>query len=231
MVDGGEYVVAFRMDLMDGVELESLRRAQDEVQSNAITLWRDAPVRARVDWDALNAPVATEASLGFTNCSSSQQSGVSSAVNAATNYSTGAKNYLSSKTYNTVGPRYTTWFGAVDSGRFNTVKSHFVAIEDAFLTKPVVVDCSCTQSYYAYVYPTQPYKIYVCKAFWSANNTGTDSRAGTLVHEMSHFNVVASTDDWAYGQSACKKLAKRAAKAVDNADSHEYFAENTPPLN
>ncbi|MEO8196116.1 MAG: M35 family metallo-endopeptidase [Thermoanaerobaculia bacterium] len=29
--------------------------------------------------------------------------------------------------------------------------------------------------------------------------TGTDSKAGTLVHEMSHFNVVASTDDHAYG--------------------------------
>jgi peptidyl-Lys metalloendopeptidase len=79
------------------------------------------------------------------------------------------------------------------------------------------------------VYPTQPYKIYVCNAFWSAPTTGTDSKAGTLVHEMSHFNVVAATDDWAYGQSACKSLAtSNPSKALDNADSHEYFAENTP---
>ncbi len=49
---------------------------------------------------------------------------------------------------------------------------------------------------------------------------------------MSHFNVVAGTDDWAYGQTACKSLATRAPKkAIDNADSHEYFAENTPSLN
>ena len=74
--------------------------------------------------------------------------------------------------------------------------------------------------------------MYLCNAFWSAPNTGTDSKAGTLVHETSHFNVVASTDDWAYGQSACKSLAKsNTTKAVDNADSHEYFAENNPSQN
>ena len=59
--------------------------------------------------------------------------------------------------------------------------------------------------------------------------TGTDSKAGTLIHEMSHFTVVAGTDDWAYGQTAAKSLAfSDPAKALDNADSHEYFAENTP---
>jgi peptidyl-Lys metalloendopeptidase len=48
---------------------------------------------------------------------------------------------------------------------------------------------------------------------------------------MTHFNVVAGTDDWAYGQSAAASLAtSNPARAVDNADSHEYFAENTPAL-
>ena len=66
----------------------------------------------------------------------------------------------------------------------------------------------------------------------SAPTTGTDSKAGTLVHEMSHFNVVASTDDWAYGQSAAKSLAiSNPTKALDNADTHEYFAENNPAQN
>jgi peptidyl-Lys metalloendopeptidase len=81
------------------------------------------------------------------------------------------------------------------------------------------------------VYPTQPYTIYVCKAFWSAPMTGTDSKGGTLVHEMSHFNVVASTDDWVYGQSGAASLAiSNPSQAIDNADSHEYFGENTPAL-
>ena len=61
--------------------------------------------------------------------------------------------------------------------------------------------------------------------------TGTDSKGGTLVHEMSHFNAVAATDDHAYGQSAAKSLAtSNPTRALDNADNHEYFAENTPSL-
>jgi peptidyl-Lys metalloendopeptidase len=71
----------------------------------------------------------------------------------------------------------------------------------------------------------------VCKAFWSAPMTGTDSKGGTLVHEMSHFNVVAGTDDWVYGQSGAASLAvSNPSQAIDNADSHEYFGENTPAL-
>ena len=96
-------------------------------------------------------------------------------------------------------------------------------------TASVNFNCTCTDSAYAYVYSNQPYTIYLCNAFWNAPSTGTDSKAGTLIHEMSHFSVVAGTDDWAYGQSAARNLAIRSPKrAVDNADSHEYFAENTP---
>jgi peptidyl-Lys metalloendopeptidase len=93
----------------------------------------------------------------------------------------------------------------------------------------ITVNCRCNQSAYAYVYPTQPYTIYVCKAFWTAPATGTDSKAGTMVHEMSHFDIVANTDDVVYGQAGAKNLANTNPNdAVRNADSHEYFAENTP---
>ena len=37
------------------------------------------------------------------------------------------------------------------------------------------------------------------------------------------------TDDIVYGQSSAKSLAKSSpSQAVQNADSHEYFAENNP---
>ncbi len=95
----------------------------------------------------------------------------------------------------------------------------------------ITFDCGCKQNYYAYVYPTQPYKIYLCKVFWQAPLTGTDSQAGTLIHEMSHFNVVASTDDYVYGQAGAIQLAStNPDNAIMNADNHEYFAENTPSL-
>jgi peptidyl-Lys metalloendopeptidase len=61
------------------------------------------------------------------------------------------------------------------------------------------------------------------------NSTGTDSKAGTIVHEQSHFTVNGGTQDIVYGQSGAKSLAiSNPAQAIMNADSHEYFAENTP---
>jgi peptidyl-Lys metalloendopeptidase len=168
------------------------------------------------------------AGLSYSRCSRSQASTVSSAFEAARSMTNSSVSYLSA---GRTGSRYTTWFGSYSWTRYNTVRAHFNAIRDAIYNKPVVVDCGCTQPYYAYVYPTRPYKIYVCRAFWSAPMTGTDSKGGTLVHELSHFNVVAGTEDWAYGQWAAKRLASSDPdRAVDNADSHEYFAENTPYL-
>jgi len=132
---------------------------------------------------------------------------------------------------NTVGERYRIWFGAADSARQSTVTTHFSNIYSALDTQNVAFDCTCTQSYFAYVYPSQPYTIYLCNSFWTANVSGTDSQAGTLVHEMSHFTVVAGTDDHVYGQIGAKNLAiSNPNNAVFNADSHEYFAENTPYL-
>jgi peptidyl-Lys metalloendopeptidase len=165
----------------------------------------------------------------FNACSTTRQSQLVSARNESKIYASNAENYLLA---NNQGSRYTTWFGVFSSTRYNTVKTHFTAISNAMDNASVRFDCTCTQSnVYAYVYPNQPYNIYLCGAFWAAPLTGTDSKAGTLIHEMSHFYVVASTDDFAYGQTAAMNLAiNNPDNAVRNADNHEYFAENTPPL-
>ena len=164
-------------------------------------------------------------------CSATQITGIGNAITAARNYSENAKGYLAS---NNQGPRYTTWFGAYASNRYTTASQHFAAIDSAMdqAGGQIKINCGCNQSYFAYVYPTKPYEIFVCRAFWSAPNTGTDSKAGTLVHEMSHFNAVAGTDDVVYGQAGAKNLAITDPNgALNNADSHEYFAENTPSQN
>lgn len=162
------------------------------------------------------------------NCSSTRQSQISSGYSAASSYANESVTYLNKTPAATT--RYVTWFGKFSTTNWNTAKSHFVKIKDAIDTKPLEFDCSCTETgTFAYVYPTQPYKIYLCGAYWAAANTGTDSRGGTIIHELSHFNIVAATDDHAYGQTAAKSLAKKnPARALDNADNHEYFAENTP---
>ncbi len=169
--------------------------------------------------------------VSYVGCSTTQINTLGSAVTAARNYSENAKGYLNAST---VGPRYTTWFGAYTTSRYNTAEQHFVDIDAAMDQSggQITINCGCNQSYYAYVYPTRPYEIFVCRAFWNAPTTGTDSKAGTLIHEMSHFNAVAGTDDVVYGQAGAKNLASTNPDgALNNADNHEYFAENTPSQN
>lgn len=163
----------------------------------------------------------------FEACTVSQQSDLNAARAEATNYASNSKTYLAGNNGN--GLRYLTWFGPFSSSRYNTVKTHFDALYTAWNSAGVNFNCGCKQNYYAYVYPNQPYNIYLCKVFWTAPLSGTDSKAGTLIHEMSHFYVVASTDDFVYGQTGAKNLAiTNPDNAINNADNHEYFAENTP---
>jgi peptidyl-Lys metalloendopeptidase len=197
----------------------------DSLVSNKVSVWVEGRA-AKVP--AEPAPAAVSGSTTFNKCTTSQQSDLLSARTAASNYSANANSYLQA---GTVSSRYTTWFGAYTAARYNIAKGNFTVIGSAMDTASVKFDCGCKKQYYAYVYPTRPYTIYLCKVFWSAPMTGTDSKAGTLIHEMSHFNVVAGTDDYVYGQTGAKNLAiSNPDQAVDNADNHEYFAENTPTL-
>ncbi|KAF9486346.1 deuterolysin M35 metalloprotease [Pholiota conissans] len=165
----------------------------------------------------------------YVSCSSTRQSQLVTAAASAETYAANAKSYLTSHTSSTT--RYTTWFGTWTSSRYNTVLSHYTNI-DSNTFSSFTFDCSCTDSgTYAYVYPDTFGKIYLCGAFWSAPNTGTDSKAGTIIHESSHFTNNGGTDDYVYGQSAAKSLASsNPSEAVFNADNHEYFAENNPAL-
>ena len=199
----------------------------DQIASEPVALWIDGRLARGTTAAKAPAPDPGGPGLTFTRCTASQQADVTSAFAAATAMANDGNSALAGAP----GARYTKWFGAADTSRLTKVRANFNAIEAAFTGQPVNVDCGCKKTYYAYVYPNQPYKIYVCKAFWTAPMTGTDSKGGTLVHEMSHFTVVAGTDDWVYGQSGAASLAiTDPAKAIDNADSHEYFGENTPKL-
>ncbi|MCY7353802.1 MAG: protease, partial [Lysobacter sp.] len=195
-------------------------------------LLQSAPLRVWVDDSAAKSSASSATArkppsgggtvvngVSYVGCSSTQISTAGSAVNSARSYAENAKGYLNASN---VGPRYTTWFGAYASSRYSTATSHFVSIDTAMDQSggQVKINCGCNQSYYAYVYPNRPYEIFVCRAFWTAPLTGTDSKAGTLIHEMSHFDIVANTDDVVYGQSGAKSLAiSDPAGAGRNADS------------
>lgn len=224
----GTYTVRYRGFLDDaGSDPFAMEtEAVGLVTSNQVTLF--------VEGRELQAPVPVEDLAmgiegigGYTSCSNTRKTALQTAHANAGSISTKGYNHLVSNP--TGSTLYKTWFGTYTSSRFSTVKSHFSALKSTFATKTFYYDCSCTENAYAYVYPTQPYKVYLCKAFWTAPPMGRDSKAGTLVHETSHFNVVASTQDYVYGETAAKNLAKTSpTKAVKNADNHEYFAEDQP---
>ena len=173
-------------------------------------------------------PPPPDGGNSFNSCDADQQSLLVAAREQAKVYAADSQSYLDA---NKQGSRYTTWFGVFNTTRYNTVRDNFTAISDAMDNAGIEFNCKCNQNYYAYVYPNRPYEITVCRVFWQAPLSGTDSKAGTLIHEMSHFDVVAGTDDVVYGQSGAKNLAiSDPNAAVTNADSHEYFAENTPSL-
>ncbi|KAH8833066.1 peptidyl-Lys metalloendopeptidase [Flagelloscypha sp. PMI_526] len=167
--------------------------------------------------------------ISYNGCTSSRQSLLVTAASSAQTYAANALSYASSHTSSTT--RYTTWFGTYTTARHSTIVSHYTAISGGSFSS-FTYDCTCTESdVYAYVYPDDYGVIYLCGVFWQVANTGTDSRAGTLIHECSHFTANGGTEDYAYGQSAAKSLAiSNPAEAVFNADSHEYFAENNPVL-
>lgn len=240
----GDYTVRFRSFLQDartnsGRHIAEANGRMASLQSVPLKLWVDA----KNPLMQLKGGVSAQAKPGgggggtvvngvtFVGCSATQITDAGNAVVQSRGYTEDAKGYLNA---GTAGARYTTWFGAYTSARYSTAKSHFVVIDSKMDQSggQVTIDCTCKQSYYAFVYPDQPYKIHVCKAFWTAPLTGTDSKAGTLIHEMSHFNATAGTNDWVYGQSAAKNLAiSNPTNALDNADNHEYFSENNPHQN
>lgn len=231
----GQYAIRYDTVLqgaaVGNAPIEKRAGVPERLQSPTIALWIDgADIYVDPSFEPsfglgvkVGGPTPT-----FVKCSVDQQSQLHTALESARGYSEDSMQYMNAGRATT---RYTTWFGVYDPGRFATVDTHFEKIDSALDLQTMTFDCGCKKTYYAYVYPNQPYRIYLCKAFWTAPNTGTDSRAGTIIHEVSHFDVVANTDDVVYGQAGAKNLAvSNPNDAIRNADSHEYHAENTPVL-
>ena len=234
--DAGDYSVAFKSRILDygstdPTELVAkMAFTPKAISSDAVTLkvLEERP-RPKVPVAALGEEAADKGV--FRNCSMSQKAILAAMHAGAYIVSLESYNALQS-TPDSKKPnarRYTKWFGSYTASRYDKVEGNFLKISDALFRQTITFDCGCHENYYAYVYPSDPYKIYLCNQFWRAPLSGTDSQMGTIVHEMSHFYVVADTDDHAYGQSSCEALAiNNPSAAIDNADSYKYFAENNP---
>lgn len=222
----GSYTIRYASPAFPG-DAVGLQAVNDELVSAPAQVFVEGPLPPGSHLPPQPGLAAATPGLATSKCSNAQQEQLASAFAAGRAMAADSQQYMQR---GTIGARYLAWFGEPDGARQASVAARVAAIRDAFENQAVEIDCSCTAAYYAYVYPAQPYRIYVCKAFWQAANTGTDSRGGTLLHELSHFDVVAGTDDYVYGHSGAQALARsNPARAIANADSYEYFGENSPP--
>jgi len=154
------------------------------------------------------------------------------AVQNAGTYITKSLNYLNTANCDA---EYVKWFGKyAGTSNWNIIKMHFQKISDLLAKKTFAVDCDpsqCSSGVYAYVYPNDSQlTVNLCSAFWSASSSmNYDCQPGVFIHEMSHFTVIAGTDDVTYGTNGAMELAKKTPnKAILNADNHEYFFESQP---
>ena len=178
-----------------------------------------------------NAMQATATGLTYDSCSPSQQTTITTAVADALAYADNAVQYFRN---NRAGTRYSYWFGAYDSTRWTTVRENYEKIKTELASNNLIFNCAdprCSANVYGFVFPTapRPFPISLCTVYWTSPATGTDSRAGTLIHFLSQFTSIAGTSSYAYGQTASHSLAlTNTSQAILNSDNYEYFAENNP---
>jgi hypothetical protein len=70
------------------------------------------------------------------------------------------------------------------------------------------------KNYVAYVHPGAPVEIYLQSSFFQQPETGPNSQAAILVHELSHLPQGANTEDLAYGQTNCRDLVYETSNPV-----------------
>ncbi|KAF8722341.1 hypothetical protein AX14_009873 [Amanita brunnescens Koide BX004] len=179
---------------------------------------------------------------------------LTASLQAAEDYANEAVKYLENISGTTL--RFESWFGLYSQKRKEKLQGHFEIIREACPSAvfsdnsgdrcacscgDYMISCKCVEknrvgccacnSLFAYVKAnTNDRTIYLGKMFWDGPVTGRDSKAGTIIHELSH--LVCQTQDRGYGTRDAKDLAvMKPDIALINADSHQYFAENNPYLN
>jgi peptidyl-Lys metalloendopeptidase len=164
------------------------------------------------------------------NCDTGKQSTLVSVVSTAKSMASQCASYL---TASSCDAAFVKWFGRyTGTSRWSAITQNFNRINAKISSNVFGLNCmgpQCSPGTFAYVYPTDSsFTVYLCGGFWDAFSQ-YDSKPGTIIHEMSHFSVIAGTQDHTYGTSGAQDYASRQPdKAINNADNHEYFAESSP---
>lgn len=175
------------------------------------------------------------ASAAFVQCSAPQQGVINQAVSNAYLWLGRAIDDFSRPLPN---PTYSKWFGSWTQARGDRVRRNLANLRSHMTVANTTFHCGCPagleqRGVIAAVHSPadgiteQPYHIHLCTAFFSLGDNGADSKAGTLIHEMSHFDVVNSTRDFCYGASECsEKAVTNPDEVIRAADSYQYYVES-----
>jgi len=166
------------------------------------------------------------------SCSSSQISNVQNMNDDAYDKIQAARQCTTSSCSSIVN----TWFGpSTTSAQLTTVTEKFDTMSTRFTQSiyKCVPDCTsgssgcvCSGGTYAYVYPTDTTQtIYLCNL--AIDYPDYAERVQTVIHELSHFDYIASTSDNTYGEQPCYLLANGDSASFTSAstcaDSFAYF--------
>jgi peptidyl-Lys metalloendopeptidase len=157
-------------------------------------------------------------------CNSSQNNKAKQAMQHGKGKTQNAINYLAKKGMDSY---YVKWFGAKNNTRFNKIKTGYNKILSSINKGTEHLCATSCNGFAAYVYKGRPNVIHWCGNYIS--RAGTADAGETGVHEVSHWNVVMSTDDHVYGKTKAMNLAKNTPeKAIDNADNVCFYPYDIP---
>jgi len=187
---------------------------------------------------ALTLGLSAPALANFRQCTPQQQADIGKALFNAFDALSAATVQITPQ-----NGAYRTWFGRWDGVRAKFVRRTISALKNHIRTSKITYICehrgsgACDGGTYAFVYPTDSSAIHLCDpyfdlptlsdaTFLEVFNSGT--RAGTIIHEMSHYDDVGGTADNCYNRDVCSDFARTNPNgAAHNADSFQYFSEDT----
>ena len=127
------------------------------------------------------------------------------------------------------------WLGAADKAATDKLIARLAKMFSA--TGGVTYRCSNqstkkNHNLFASILPSGKVGMLLAPSFWKSADGGFDSKAGVMIHEISHLsiaggaNTVPPNEEEIYGKDLVLKLAKSLpSKAQDNAESIQLFVE------
>jgi len=98
---------------------------------------------------------------------------------------------------------YSDWFGVPPSTIPSSVLNSLQKSMETSIFTLYFNGAQCEDRVFAYTYYNSK-TLYLCRQYFYAQDTGYNSKFGTVVHEMTH--AVRNTKDIAYGEYDCKKI-------------------------